>query len=289
MESRDASNNIQSEEHSQTQIVCIYATRDESFYRELQTYLVLWHTKGHIRWLDISAGVDIEQTLLTFVQQADLILLLISPSFFDPGVCRRAMERALAEQARRNVPVVPVLARASDWKESDCGTLKALPENELPIAEWEHRERAYENIRAGLARFVPSLPIQSVTHKDRSRIFQARDLPRGYIPRPRAEDAIKRMLLNQGNQMTAITTALRGAGGFGKTTLALALCHDIEIQDAFPDGILWVKLGEHPPRSLDVMRMVCWPLWSHRDPQPSHWRRHGIAGARRWSRVGTYW
>lgn len=85
----------------------------------------------------------------------------------------------------------------------------------------------------------------------RHRLFQARDLPKGYVPRPKAFDAIKHLLLNhQGNQTTAITTALRGADGFGKTTLALALCHNTEIQAAFPDGILWVELGEQLPRAL---------------------------------------
>src|SRR5690349_10101115 len=118
MESKDESLNRQGEEHSPTQIACIYAMRDEPFYRELQTHLILWHTKGHMRWLELGAGVDIEQTLLSFVQQADLILLLISPSFFAASICYKAMERALAEQSRRSVPVVPILARASDWKES---------------------------------------------------------------------------------------------------------------------------------------------------------------------------
>ena len=37
-----------------------------------------------------------------------------------------------------------------------------------------------------------------------------------------------------------------GRGGYGKTTLARALCHDETIQDAFHDGILWVTLGEQP-------------------------------------------
>ena len=35
-------------------------------------------------------------------------------------------------------------------------------------------------------------------------------------------------------------------GGFGKTTLAAALCHDDEVQTAFDDGVLWVTLGENP-------------------------------------------
>ena len=43
-----------------------------------------------------------------------------------------------------------------------------------------------------------------------------------------------------------MTTALHGAGGFGKTTLAISLCHDREIRNVFDDGILWVTLGEAP-------------------------------------------
>ena len=41
-----------------------------------------------------------------------------------------------------------------------------------------------------------------------------------------------------------ITTALQGAGGFGKTTLAMALCHDDDVITAFDDGVLWATLGE---------------------------------------------
>jgi WD40 repeat protein len=88
----------------------------------------------------------------------------------------------------------------------------------------------------------------------RRRLFQAPDLPKEYVPRPKAFDEIKRLLLaHAGNQTTAITTALRGAGGFGKTTLASALCHDPDIQAVFPDGILWMELGEKPPQSLALL------------------------------------
>lgn len=40
--------------------------------------------------------------------------------------------------------------------------------------------------------------------------------------------------------------AVHGAGGFGKTTLAKALCHHAQVVARFKDGIFWVTLGEHP-------------------------------------------
>ena len=36
----------------------------------------------------------------------------------------------------------------------------------------------------------------------------------------------------------------KGAGGFGKTTLAAKLCHEDYVVPEFVDDILWVTLGE---------------------------------------------
>lgn len=38
---------------------------------------------------------------------------------------------------------------------------------------------------------------------------------------------------------------LTGMGGTGKTTLARALASDQDVQDRYPDGIVWVELGQH--------------------------------------------
>src|SRR5438876_316712 len=71
--------------------------------------------------------------------------------------------------------------------------------------------------------------------------------PDDFVARPQEFEALKRHILHgQRDRSAAITVALRGAGGYGKTTLAQALCYDPEIQGAFPDGILWVTLGEWP-------------------------------------------
>ena len=54
--------------------------------------------------------------------------------------------------------------------------------------------------------------------------FMAPDLPAHFVQRPSEFGALKNLLLTAyPSQRVAITTALTGAGGFGKTTLAAAL------------------------------------------------------------------
>src|ERR1700733_14885775 len=84
--------------------------------------------------------------------------------------------------------------------------------------------------------------------------MMAPEPPEDFVARPREFDALKKRLLDaKGDAVAAITAALRGAGGYGKTTLAKALTHDPEIQDAYFDGILWVELGEKSERLLSIL------------------------------------
>lgn len=46
--------------------------------------------------------------------------------------------------------------------------------------------------------------------------------------------------------------ALRGMGGIGKTTLAIAVGHRKDVAQQFPDGILWTALGPNPVIRLQL-------------------------------------
>jgi hypothetical protein len=74
--------------------------------------------------------------------------------------------------------------------------------------------------------------------------------PADLVQRPTEFGALKQKLLNAKGDAVAIAAALKGAGGYGKTTLAKALAHDPDIQDAYFDGVLWVELGEKPDNLL---------------------------------------
>jgi WD40 repeat protein len=91
--------------------------------------------------------------------------------------------------------------------------------------------------------------------------FMCKDLPPDFVPRPNEFDAlIEKLLDEKREEPIAITVALRGAGGYGKTTMAMALCHDERIQDAFDDGILWVTLGENPGNLVGKLEDLIYTL-----------------------------
>jgi hypothetical protein len=89
---------------------------------------------------------------------------------------------------------------------------------------------------------------------------QAPAPPTDFVPRPIEYNQLLDLLLTANDAPVAITAALRGAGGYGKTTLAQKLCHDPQVIKCFPEGILWVELKEEPGdltgRLLDIVEAL---------------------------------
>jgi WD40 repeat protein len=83
--------------------------------------------------------------------------------------------------------------------------------------------------------------------------MMAPEPPPDFVQRAVEFSALKSALLDVKGDAVAITAALRGAGGYGKTALARKLAHDPDIQDAYFDGILWVELGETPGNLLSII------------------------------------
>ena len=80
--------------------------------------------------------------------------------------------------------------------------------------------------------------------------------PDDFVQRPQEYDQLINYLLTSDEPTVAITATLKGAGGFGKTTIAQAICHDERIHEAFPDGILWTTIGDEGANVLLGLRKL---------------------------------
>ncbi len=75
------------------------------------------------------------------------------------------------------------------------------------------------------------------------RVFDVPPPPAGFVARPRLSKALVESLIGTEAAKGGNTVA-HGGGGLGKTTLALEVCHRPEMVSAFPDGVLWITLGQ---------------------------------------------
>ncbi|HMA34003.1 MAG TPA: effector-associated domain EAD1-containing protein, partial [Chloroflexia bacterium] len=136
-----------------------------------------------------------------------------------------------------------------------------LQQDAFALITWaDAQDRVGELVAAARAANPTNLALQALAAPWGSgATFLPPPLPETFVARPAQYVELKAALLAADPATpVAITTALQGAGGFGKTVLASALCADPDVQARFPDGICWVTLGEQP----DVPQLLA-ALYTH--------------------------
>ena len=63
------------------------------------------------------------------------------------------------------------------------------------------------------------------------------------VERPALTGALSGLLVDDGIPVVGVTTALYGAGGFGKTTLVVQVCSLEDVRAKFIGGLLWATIG----------------------------------------------
>ncbi|WP_371781688.1 NB-ARC domain-containing protein [Streptosporangium subroseum] len=92
----------------------------------------------------------------------------------------------------------------------------------------------------------------------RGKLFQVLPVPKGWIPRGELDEVVQ-ALTGAGSRTVGVTTALWGAGGFGKTSLAVVACHDRRVRRYFSGGTVWATVGQDRTGAeiADVIRSIC--------------------------------
>jgi WD40 repeat protein len=175
--------------------------------------------------LVLEGGVGWWKQLTKAIDSVEFLVLVMTPSSMQSETVRKEWRYA----RQQGVCVYPVKG-APDLKFSE------LP-RWMSKSHFFDLEKEWESFVAHLRKGC-----------DRARVpFMSPDLPENFVQRAEEFGRLKAMLLSPDRkEPIAITTALSGAGGFGKTTLAAAVCHDEDIIQNFDDGIVWITLGQNP-------------------------------------------
>jgi signal transduction histidine kinase len=135
-----------------------YSRRDEGLRGRLAAHLSSLRRDGLIYdWHDrcIEPGTDWAQEIDVHLEQADVILALVSADFLASEYCVGIeLSRAIERHDRGEARVIPVILRDSDWQSTVLGRLQALPHQGKPVTSWANQDAALASVARELRYLV---------------------------------------------------------------------------------------------------------------------------------------
>lgn len=178
-----------------------YSHKDEALRDELETHLAMLKRQGVIdTWHDrrITTGSEVDSTINEEINDAEAILLLVSPDFLASAYCYDVeMSRAMKRHAAGEAIVIPVILRPCDWHRAPFGKLLATPKDGKPVTKWPSLDDAFLDVTQAIRRAVEGMggskSAASRTHQRSAPMPAAGDTSARSASRPRSSNlGIKR-------------------------------------------------------------------------------------------------
>ena len=137
-----------------------YALEDEGLRNELEKHLAPMRKSGQITtWYGykILPGMDRRSEIVSNLNSAHIILLLISPDFLNSDICYEIMQKAVERQKAGEAHVVPIILRPVSLKSTPFETLQVLPSSGKPVTRWRDRDEALLDVVKGISRVAEVL------------------------------------------------------------------------------------------------------------------------------------
>ena len=229
-----------------------YSHQDERLRDELGNHLAPLHRQGLIaEWHSrkIGPGTEWEGQIDTHLNEADIILLLISSDFIASDYCygvelNRAMERHEAEEAY----VIPIILRPVDWERAPFATLQALPRDAEPVTSWENQDEAFRDISQGIRKKVEELRNSSTGEQTQHRVTRERTSEEGRLRVPQAKPFVVFEGTGEGLQVKNVGEGAAINVRVGEFTVNLGFTYTIR-----PESISTLNRGEIRAVQCDVL------------------------------------
>lgn len=139
------------------EVFILFNQEDRQLFHEFKRHLSPMEIQGLISIWDedqIIGGTDRRQAIDLHLQNAPLVLLLVSANLMASRESYALIRQALATHTPPKGYVVPVLLHEADWEHSDFGQLAPLPANRKPIGSWTNRHAAFIDVAKGIRALI---------------------------------------------------------------------------------------------------------------------------------------
>ena len=133
------------------QLFISYCHKDIEYRQELEKWLMNLSDIGLIdEWHDgnLHGGDQLMEKISKKIEEADIILLLLSQDYLASKACKQEMDYALSKSEIKRV--IPIVLKECTWLDTGCKKLLALPNDGKPIDQWEFREKAWNSVYEGI-------------------------------------------------------------------------------------------------------------------------------------------
>ena len=137
-----------------------YASKDRRLFEQLTEHLSLLKREGIIStWDDRQMVAGTHQSeMMRYLEQASLILLLVSPAFFASDYCYQVeMKRALERHEAGEAHALPIVVRPCVLSRTPLVRLDCLPSNGKAVTRWSKQDLAWEDVMAGILQAIEGL------------------------------------------------------------------------------------------------------------------------------------
>ncbi|EYF03182.1 FxSxx-COOH system tetratricopeptide repeat protein [Chondromyces apiculatus] len=225
-----------------------YASGDEDLRPKLEVHLDALKRQGFLRsygGLPLGGGKEQREQAAARVREAKIILLLVSSDFLhsEPWQAPELRE-AMGRDSLGECHVIPVILRPCPWDRTPLGRLSPLPRQARAVTSYPNQSEAFAEIAKGIRSAVRDLsPVQQGSSPDLGDAApEVKKLPPRNLSFTGRDQLIRelRTALTSGSP-AALTQAISGLGGVGKTQLAAEYAHRYASQY---DVIWWVRAEE---------------------------------------------
>lgn len=140
-----------------------YSHIDEALRDELEVHLSMLKRQGLVDvWHDrrLLAGDQLDWTISKELDEADVILLLISPNFLASDYCYKIEKgRALKRHQEGTARLISVILRPCDWTHTDLAQFLVTPKDGRPITQWPDRDEAFLDVTQKIRRAIEALDV----------------------------------------------------------------------------------------------------------------------------------
>lgn len=148
--------------------VYLSSSKEDSCYRQkLIVNLAGLKREGKIKLLnncEISPGILWKEQILQWLEEAELVLFLVSSDFIASDfIFDVEIKRILERKQDSKINIIPIIIRPCDFESLSLCSFQTLPLNKIPVSVWKNNDEAWLEVIIQIKKIIQAIIDEKAT------------------------------------------------------------------------------------------------------------------------------